>query len=1119
MATPTTIFMTGGRVRERERPGAMVAILANDDTDPGDAFIYTLSDPSGAFEIVGNEIRVIDGTGIDFETSPTMAISVTVTDSTANTLTVPLTIEVVNLDEIAGDGAPNALDGTPLADVIDGLDGNDTIDGGNGDDILYGGPGDDALTGGLGADDMIGGAGNDIYVIDAATDFIAELAGEGRDLVYSPVSYALPAEVENLILQGSANIDGTGNDGANSLIGNAGRNVLDGRGGADRMFGHSGNDTYYVDDAGDLVGEASGRGTDLVRATISKALFANVENLILEGTDHLNGSGNAQVNSLIGNAGNNVLDGRGGADRMFGHAGDDTYIVDNVADVVGEVAGNGTDTVRARIDCTLGNFVERLILSDAGLNGTGNALDNEIFGNAGINRLDGGEGNDTLTGGLGSDTLVGGGGVDTAVLAGELSDYAFSGTLASFTATHLGTGGELDTLEGIERIRFGTGAEADVVSLLDVSAPAVAITAIEGGDDTVNGAEAADGILVTGTADAGATLTVNGTAVTIDAGGQWSTTIAAPATDGVLFVTAVATDAAGNTASASRTLTVDTSAPAVAVTSTGGLVGSPAQIISGTAEVGSAVEVREGSTVLGTATVGAGGTWSTAITLSGIGDHNLVAQARDDAGNTATSAAVVYRLNAPPDITTAASLTVAENNTAVVTVTAGDADPGQTLAYAIIGGADAALFGIGQSTGALSFLAAPDFEAPRDAGANNVYNLVVGVTDGLGGADTLALAVTVTDVAGISPPASNAATITGTSEADVLTGLAGANSLLGLDGNDRLDGGGGDDTLTGGVGNDTLTGGAGGDIYRYLATDFVGNDVGAGQSDTVVSGAGDRIDLSAALEGVLRIGGQTLAALTANTPVGATFDASNSVRFTGGHLQIDVNGDRAFTAGLDFDIGLAGVGSVTYDSAADNFQLLAAATRRIALTFDDGPDPTYTAQVLSVLATWNVPATFFVLGQEVEERPGVVQSIAAAGHLVANHSYDHPDLTTLNASQITSQLTRTSDAIFNAIGERPAYFRPPYGSYDAEVESVVDALGMQMVLWTVDTNDWAMPGVNAIVQSVLAGATDQGVVLMHDGGGNRSQTVSALSQIIPGLQSMGYELVTLDQLTTLPTTL
>jgi Ca2+-binding RTX toxin-like protein len=181
-----------------------------------------------------------------------------------------------------------------------------------------------------------------------------------------------------------------------------------------------------------------------------------------------------------------------------------------------------------------------------------------------------------------------------------------------------------------------------------------------------------------------------------------------------------------------------------------------------------------------------------------------------------------------------ASVNVAENTTAVTTVAASDPDTGQTLSYSIVGGADQSLFTINPDTGALAFVTAPNFEAPTDAGANNVYDVTVQVSDGHGGTDTQALAVTVQDVAGQSINGNNQAqTLNGSNEADVINGFGGNDTLRGLAGNDTLDGGAGRDTMIGGVGNDTYvvdnTGdvvsenpGEGSDTVRSLITYALG---------------------------------------------------------------------------------------------------------------------------------------------------------------------------------------------------------------------------------------------------------------------------------------------------------
>ncbi len=314
------------------------------------------------------------------------------------------------------------------------------------DNIIIGNSSNNILNGGLGADTLSGGLGNDTYYVDNVGDVVTENLGEGTDTVNATIDYSLLANVENLGLQGTANLNGTGNELNNSLTGNSGNNVLSGglgndvlNGGlgADTLSGGLGNDTYYVDNIGDVVTENLGEGTDTVNATIDYSLLANVENLGLQGTANLNGTGNELNNCLTGNSGNNVLNGglgndvlNGGlgVDTLMGGLGNDIYYVDQVGDVVTENLGEGTDIVYATIDYSLTSNVESLLLRGvANVNGTGNELNNSLMANSGNNTLSGGLGNDTLNGGLGNDTYSFGRGdgqdtvVDTSGTADVLS--------------------------------------------------------------------------------------------------------------------------------------------------------------------------------------------------------------------------------------------------------------------------------------------------------------------------------------------------------------------------------------------------------------------------------------------------------------------------------------------------------------------------------------------------------------------------------------------------------------------------------------------------------------------------------------------------------------------------
>ena len=147
---------------------------------------------------------------------------------------------------------------------------------------------------------------------------VIESAGQGNDTVFASVNYGLTANVETLVLQGGADLQGFGNGLANSLFGNSGNNLLDGGAGADAMTGGAGNDIYFVDNAGDAVIENPGEGNDTVFASVNYGLTANVETLVLQGGADLQGFGNSSANALFGNTGNNLIDGGAGADAMSG---------------------------------------------------------------------------------------------------------------------------------------------------------------------------------------------------------------------------------------------------------------------------------------------------------------------------------------------------------------------------------------------------------------------------------------------------------------------------------------------------------------------------------------------------------------------------------------------------------------------------------------------------------------------------------------------------------------------------------------------------------------------------------------------------------------------------------
>ncbi|MES1198979.1 MAG: calcium-binding protein, partial [Pseudomonadota bacterium] len=289
---------------------------------------------------------------------------------------------------------------------------------------VFAGTGADALTGGAETDLFSGGAGNDTFDPRKGVDTIDGGAGVDTVTYFNSISNGVQIDLTTGVAHGGdaegdtltniENVIGSylgadslvGGAGANYFTGNDGDDTLNGGAGADTLDGGGGSDTYYVDDGGDVILDFY-YAQDVVHASVSYSIHeTTVRTLDLTGAA-LNGQGNILANVLIGNANNNLLDGDMGADSMTGGVGDDTYVVDDVGDVVTENAAQGVDTVRSTLSYTLGANLENLtIIGIGGLSGTGNNLNNVMTGNGGGNTLDGKVGADTLVGGLGNDIYV-----------------------------------------------------------------------------------------------------------------------------------------------------------------------------------------------------------------------------------------------------------------------------------------------------------------------------------------------------------------------------------------------------------------------------------------------------------------------------------------------------------------------------------------------------------------------------------------------------------------------------------------------------------------------------------------------------------------------------------------
>ncbi|GCF07618.1 polysaccharide deacetylase family protein [Dictyobacter arantiisoli] len=186
--------------------------------------------------------------------------------------------------------------------------------------------------------------------------------------------------------------------------------------------------------------------------------------------------------------------------------------------------------------------------------------------------------------------------------------------------------------------------------------------------------------------------------------------------------------------------------------------------------------------------------------------------------------------------------------------------------------------------------------------------------------------------------------------------------------------------------------------------------------------------------------------------------------------------------------------------------------KEIALSFDDGPSITYTPQILRILRQFHLHATFFNIGQNVLQYPQITKEVYAEGNVIGNHSWNHPDLTTLSPVQVLWQMTYTNQIIQQTIGTKPLLMRPPYGAINRPAHIQIENAGLLPILWNVDTEDWKRAGVASIVANVMNETKNGSIILMHDGGGDRTQTIAALPIIITNLEQQGYQIVPMQEL-------
>jgi Ca2+-binding RTX toxin-like protein len=303
---------------------------------------------------LGNDAYVVDNAA-DVVTEASGGGTDTIFATSSYTLAAGSEVEIMRANvatglTLTGNAFSHAIIGNVGNDTLNGGPGNDAFNGNAGNDVIHGGAGNDSLNGGVGADTMSGGIGNDTYTVDNAADVVTETVGQGTDTVMASVNYTLAAgtEVEALRANATTGLKLTGNASSHILVGNIGNDMLlggsgddqlNGGGGADTMAGGGGNDTYFVDNAGDVLNEAVGQGTDTVYASANYSLSAGQDIEFLRanaGPTGLSLTGNEFANRLVGGTGNDTLDGGAGNDSLAGGAGHDIFKF---------LAGFGQDTI------------------------------------------------------------------------------------------------------------------------------------------------------------------------------------------------------------------------------------------------------------------------------------------------------------------------------------------------------------------------------------------------------------------------------------------------------------------------------------------------------------------------------------------------------------------------------------------------------------------------------------------------------------------------------------------------------------------------------------------------------------------------------------------------------
>ncbi len=554
----------------------------------------------------------------------------------------------------------------------------------------------------------------------------------------------------------------------------------------------------------------------------------------------------ADGNGITGNAGDNIVTVTGGANSVNGGAGTGDRLVVDWHTTMGAVTGNSTsnfaDAGTGDLVTITGGFEHFTILTGSGADTiTTGAGDDIIDAGDGANTIVAGDGNNTVTGGAdadsittgsGDDIIDGGDGANTIVAGAGANDI--TGGADADTITALNGGNTIRGGDGFNNITSGSGADVITGGLgtdvIEAGGGNDLIT-VNGGDDTVHASSGTDRLIVDYAALTGA--------VTLNDFTGGAGNIGGPAGNSVVF------DGVEN-------LTITTGSGNDNITT-----GAGADVLSGkagddTLNGGAGVDDLDGGADndaltggAGNDTIDGGSGTDTAFYSGARSDYTLTFlsptqfQVTDNRGGSPDGTDVLTNVeflkfsdelsavvfdNLPPVITSTPSANIAENSTAVITVTATDPDL-DTPVFSLAGGADQALFSINAATGALAFINAPDFENPADVGANNIYNVIVQASDGNGGVDNQAIAVTVTNVAGATIDGTKHKDLVdlthsikgepmATGEEDHISGQKGKDTLSGLGGNDNIKGGKGKDNLHGDDGNDVLKGSKGKDTLH-----------------------------------------------------------------------------------------------------------------------------------------------------------------------------------------------------------------------------------------------------------------------------------------------------------------